>query len=106
MLATTTNNIRCHSIGNPHHSHFPRQNHTATPEQQAFMRLQRDRKIQQRLLQRQQQQQQQELPALGALMTHAQTPSQLPASSSVQNAYQNYQLLLSRIHPNFSQAPI
>ncbi|XP_021854031.2 chromatin modification-related protein EAF1 B [Spinacia oleracea] len=79
-----------HVLGSPHHSHLPGQNHTVTPEQQAFMRLQRDRQIQQRLLQRQhqQQQQQQQLPASGALMTHAQTPSQLPASSSVQNASQ------------------
>ncbi|XP_019106451.2 chromatin modification-related protein EAF1 B isoform X3 [Beta vulgaris subsp. vulgaris] len=74
-----------HVIG-PHHPHLPGSNHAVTPEQQAFLRLARDRQIQQRLLQRQHQQQQ--LPASSALMTHAQTPSQLPVSSSVQSASQ------------------
>ncbi|XP_021763469.1 chromatin modification-related protein EAF1 B-like [Chenopodium quinoa] len=76
-----------HVLGTPH---LPGSNHSVTPEQQAFLRLARDKQIQHRLLQRQhqQQQQQQQLPASSALMTHAQTPSQLPVSSSVQNSSQ------------------
>lgn len=76
-----------HVLGGSHHPHLPGSNHAVTPEQQAFLRIARERHIQQRLLQRQHQQQQQ-LPSSSALMTHAQTPSQLPVSSSVQSASQ------------------
>ncbi|CAO2824521.1 unnamed protein product [Amaranthus hypochondriacus] len=70
-----------HVLGAPHHMHLPGTNHSVTPEQQALIRMARDKQIQQRLLQRQQQQQ---IQASSALMTHAQTPGQLPVSSSVQ----------------------
>ncbi|XP_057534806.1 chromatin modification-related protein EAF1 B-like isoform X2 [Amaranthus tricolor] len=68
-----------HVLGGPH-AHLSGANHSVTPEQQAaYIRIARDRKLQQRLLQRQNQQQQ--LPSSSALMTHAHTPGQIPVSS-------------------------
>lgn len=78
--------MHSHVLNGPHHPHLPGSNHPATPEQQALYRLARDRQIQQRLLQLQQQQRQ--LLSSSSLITHVQTPPQLPVSSSLQSSSQ------------------
>ncbi|XP_074282925.1 chromatin modification-related protein EAF1 B-like isoform X2 [Silene latifolia] len=71
-----------HVLGTPH-PHLPTSNHSATPEQQAYLRMARERQIQQRLLQRQHQ-----LQHPASSMTHQQPSVPLPSLSSAPPATQ------------------
>ncbi|KAK9733918.1 hypothetical protein RND81_04G100800 [Saponaria officinalis] len=84
---TTTSPLQTHPgrhhphVLNSPHPHLPTSTHGATPEQQAYICISRERQMQQRLLHRQPQQH----PASStALTTHVQTQTQLPISSPSQ----------------------
>ncbi|TYG45250.1 hypothetical protein ES288_D11G159100v1 [Gossypium darwinii] len=81
-----------HALSNSHHPQHQGSNHASGPQQQAYaMRVAKERQMQQqRLMQQQQpqQQQQKQFTASSALMSHVQSQTQLPISSSLQNSSQ------------------
>ncbi|KAF9622932.1 hypothetical protein IFM89_035363 [Coptis chinensis] len=78
-----------HVLSNNHHSHLQGSNHTATPQQQAYLlRIAKERQLHQRAVHQHNQQQQHQFASSNTTMTHVQPQSQHPVSSSLQNSSQ------------------